>query len=61
MPTATGSETFRSVYGTMPVSKPETRMYRTVQMTSDPRMPMGMSFCGFFASCAAVETASNPI
>ena len=24
-------------------------------------MPIGMSRCGFFASCAAVETASNPI
>jgi hypothetical protein len=24
-------------------------------------MPMGMSRCGFLASCAAVETASNPM
>ena len=24
-------------------------------------MPMGMCFCGFLASCAAVETASKPI
>jgi len=24
-------------------------------------MPMGISLCGFFASCAAVETASKPI
>ena len=24
-------------------------------------MPMGMSRCGFCASCAAVETASKPI
>src|SRR5450631_4127366 len=24
-------------------------------------MPIGMSRCGFFASCAAVETASNPM
>ena len=24
-------------------------------------MPTGMSFCGFFASCAAVETASKPM
>ena len=30
-------------------------------MTSEPRMPNGISFCGFFASWAAVETASNPI
>src|SRR5712664_2090304 len=40
---------------------PETRMYRTVQMSSDPMMPIGMSRCGFFASCAAVLTASNPM
>ena len=32
-----------------------------VQITSEPRMPMGISFCGFFASCAAVETASKPM
>ena len=25
-------------------------------MASEPRMPIGMSRCGFFASCAAVET-----
>src|SRR5262249_9462156 len=43
------------------VSKPETTMYRIVQTVSEPKMPIGMSFCGFFASCAAVETASNPI
>src|SRR5690348_8087579 len=30
-------------------------------MTSEPRIPKGMSFCGFFASCAAVDTASNPM
>ena len=24
-------------------------------------MPIGMSRCGFFASCAAVETASKPM
>ncbi len=32
-----------------------------VQMTSEPRMPIGMSREGFLASCAAVETASNPM
>ena len=36
-------------------------MYSTVQISSDPMMPMGMSFCGFFASWAAVLTASNPM
>ena len=33
----------------------------TVQMASEPRMPIGMSRDGFFASCAAVDTASKPI
>src|SRR3954468_4048046 len=33
----------------------------TVQMASDPRMPIGMSRAGLRASCAAVETASKPI
>ena len=37
------------------------RMYSTVQIASEPRMPIGMSRCGFFASCAAVDTASNPM
>jgi hypothetical protein len=32
-----------------------------VQMTSDPKMPIGMSRCGRFASCAQVETASKPM
>ena len=36
-------------------------MYRIVQTTSDPRIPIGISRCGFFASCAAVDTASKPI
>src|SRR5207237_8499375 len=40
---------------------PDTRMYSTVQINSEPMMPIGMSFCGFFASCAAVLTASNPM
>ena len=33
----------------------------TVQMASEPRIPIGRSFWGFLDSCAAVETASNPI
>ncbi|MNI50596.1 hypothetical protein D3C85_1445790 [compost metagenome] len=32
-----------------------------VQTTKEPNIPIGMPFCGFFASCAAVETASKPI
>ena len=61
MPTAIGSGTFSSVYFTIPVRTSDTAMYSTVQMTSDPRMPIGMSRFGFFVSCAAVDTASNPI
>src|SRR5262245_45373718 len=38
-----------------------TMMYRTVQMSSEAMMPIGRSRCGFFASCAAVDTASNPM
>ena len=38
-----------------------TAMYNTVQIASDDRMPIGMSRVGFLASCAAVETASNPM
>src|SRR5437899_8035390 len=45
----------------MPVSTSAVAIYRNVQMTSDQRMPRGMSFWGFFASCAAVDTASNPM
>src|SRR5205809_217891 len=37
------------------------RMYNTVHTASDASMPIGMSRCGFFASCAAVDTASNPM
>src|SRR5215831_11140072 len=36
-------------------------MYKMVQTASDPKIPVGMSFCGFLASCAAVDTASKPI
>ena len=47
--------------GIMPVSTALIRMYSTVQIASEPRMPMGMSRCGFLASPAAVETASKPM
>ena len=59
--TAIGSGTLSSLYDTTPVAIPDTRMYRTVQMRSEPMMPIGMSFCGFFASWAAVLTASKPM
>src|SRR3954468_6438632 len=36
-------------------------MYSTVQIASDPRMPIGMSRLGLMVSCAAVDTASNPM
>src|SRR5437763_16507592 len=44
-----------------PLNTCENRTYSTVQMTSEPRMPIGMSRFGFLASCAAVDTASNPM
>jgi hypothetical protein len=44
-----------------PLSTYENSTYRMVQTASDPRMPNGMSFFGFFVSCAAVDTASNPM
>src|SRR5688572_5670597 len=48
--TAIGSGTLSSLYGTTPVAIADTTMYSTVQMSSEPMMPIGMSFCGFFAS-----------
>src|SRR3954462_13947840 len=49
------------LYGTTPTMTPDTSTKRTVQIANDPRMPRGMSRCGSRASCAEVETASNPI
>ena len=60
-PTAMGSGTLSSVYLTMPVRTNATAMYSTVQIAREPRMPIGMSRCGFLASWAAVDTASNPM
>src|ERR1051325_1553397 len=60
-PSAIGAGTFNFVYGTMPVSTSATAMYSSVQITSEYMMPRGMSVCGFFDSCAAVDTASNPM
>src|SRR5215213_10992965 len=45
----------------MPVAIADTTIYSTVQAISDPMMAMGMSRCGFLASCAAVVTESNPM
>ena len=36
-------------------------MYRTVQIASDPRMPIGMSRFGLRVSSAAVATMSKPM
>ena len=47
--------------GTIPVSTAATRMYSSVQMKSDPRMPSGKSRAGSLTSSAAVETASKPM
>ena len=41
-----GAALFSSVYLTIPVSTSDTTTYSTVQMASDPRMPMGMSRWG---------------
>src|SRR3972149_4167142 len=35
-------------------------MYSTVQINSEPIMPIGMSFCGFLASWGGVHPASKP-
>src|SRR5438046_3058097 len=59
--TAIGSGTFSSLYEITPVAIPDTRMYSAVQISSEPMMPIGMSFCGVFDSCAAVLTAANPL
>src|SRR6185312_1290172 len=61
MPNAIGAGTLSCVYLTMPVRTSATATYRMVQMTSDTMMPIGMSRCGLRASCAAVDTASNPM
>ncbi len=58
---AIGASMFTSCQGTMPVRMPATMMYSTVQTRSETMMPIGKSRCGFFASCAVVETASKPM
>ena len=58
---AMGASMLTSRHGTMPVSTAATEIYRIVQASSETMMPMGKSRCGFLASCAVVETASNPI
>jgi hypothetical protein len=50
-----------SLAGTIPVRTATTAMYSTVQTTSDPMIPIGMSRRGFLASSAWVLTASNPM
>ena len=47
--------------GASPVITAAISTYSSVQTASEPRMPTGMSFCGLRVSCAAVETASNPM
>ena len=37
------------------------RMYKTVQIKSEPRIPIGISRSGFLVSWATVETASKPM
>src|SRR5438128_8978586 len=59
--TASGSGTFSLSHGISPVRTSPMATYSTVQTISDAMMPRGMSRCGFFASSAAVLTASNPM
>src|SRR5450631_50348 len=58
---ARGALILMSVYLTMPVTTSETATYKVVQIASEPRMPRGMSRCGFLVSSAAVATMSNPM
>ena len=50
-----------SVYFTIPVITSDTATYSAVQMPKEPRMPMGISRCGFLVSSAAVATMSKPM
>ena len=56
-----GASMLTSRHGTIPVSTAATEIYSTVQIISEAMMPMGRSRCGFLASCAVVDTASNPM
>ena len=58
---AIGASILMSRQGTMPVRTAATEMYSAVQISSEAMIPIGKSRCGFFASCAVVETASKPI
>ena len=44
-----------------PVKTCPNRMYKIVHTTNEPNIPIGISLLGFFASWAAVDTASNPM
>ena len=61
MPTAIGSGTFEPVVRHDPREDEADRDIEHGADASDPMMPIGMSRSGTLASCAAVETASNPI
>src|ERR1700679_1574833 len=56
-----GASMLISFHGTIPVSTAAIAIYSTVHTTSDAMIPIGKSRCGFFASCAVVLTASNPM
>ena len=49
------------MYFTMPVSTSDTTTYSTVQIASDPRIPIGMSRRGLRVSSAVVATTSKPM
>jgi hypothetical protein len=58
---ANGASTLMAVYFTIPVTTSDTATYSAVQMPREPRMPIGMSRCGFLVSSAAVATMSKPM
>ena len=45
----------------MPVSTSDTEPYKTAQITSVAKIPIGISRCGLRHSSAAVDTESNPM
>ena len=58
---AIGASMLISRHGTIPVRIAATEIYSAVQISKEAIIPMGRSLCGFFASCAVVETASKPM
>src|SRR3954463_11676179 len=51
----------RSLYDVMPTTTSDTATYSTVTIASEPMIPRGTAFCGFFVSSAVVATMSKPM